>query len=360
MCALLVASAALPADAPAAEPKPPPNPGVLWQQYPLGSDRLTGTTPTRTAPSRKGATEITDGTSGSSGLTFAPIAVGVVAALLALVGLATLLARSRRVAHPEVALAVPLATITLAAPLATITLAATRLERRRRARGHEDRLSAGDMFTSTRERRAAMTDQLDERGVSEVPRPSEVRRSHTDVGSRVADIIKAAEELSEQIRSDAQGEAAQIRRQAEESRAAAMRDVAGEQAALRTAAEAQAAEIQRTGESYATGRRREAEAEAARLIGEAEGQARAMREAAEQMSMRIETTALERREELVQGARVVEGRLHRFQKGLREISKDLEELLEPDRASSETILEALDVDQRSLSGRNAEGEQPLG
>jgi hypothetical protein len=71
-----------------------------------------------------------------------------------------------------------------------------------------------------------------------------------------------------------------------------------------------------------------------------------MREAAEQMAMQIETTALQRRDELEEHTRVVEMKLRRFQMGLREMSKDLNELLEPRRGKSETLVDALNVDQR--------------
>jgi flagellar biosynthesis GTPase FlhF len=350
-CVLLVALASVPALAPAAGSKPPPRPGVLWQQYPLGNKHLTETMATSSAPTRP-ATErglgrasvpaapnssgagTASGASGSSGLPIGSVALGTVAAVLVLAGLAALYVRSRRGARVD-------AEAALAGPLASITLAARRLEGRRRARGFENALPAWEKFNYKPRRRAAVTDK------TEVPGEAQgARQSHTDVGDRVAGVIRAAEELAEHIRSDAHDEAAQIKRQAEESHAAAMRELAKEQEELRAAAKADAAEIQRTGENYATERRREAEAEATKLISEAEGQARAMREAAEQMAMQIESNALQRREKLEERTEVVETRLRRFQAGLAEISKDLGALLEPRREQTETLLEALDVDQR--------------
>jgi hypothetical protein len=368
-CFLLVALAAATVDAPAAGEKPAPKPGVLWQEYPLGDKRLTGTTATRPAPTLPatkrggGQTSVltppdrsqprsTDGSSGSAGLPIGSVALGAAGAVLALAFVTFLYVRSRRRRVDVYAEAA------VAGPLATITLAATRLESRRRARGVEHRLPAWDKSTTKTRRRAAVTDQLDERveaGVAGEAKDS--RQSHTDVGDRVAGVIRAAEELAEQIRSDVHQEAAQIKREAEDARGAAMRELASEQDELRAAAEAHAAEIRRTGETYATEHRREAEAEATKLVGEAETQARAMREAAEQMAMRIETTALQRREELEERTRVVETRLRRFQKGLRQMSTDLDELLEPGRAQDETILEVLDVDQRQPSAQHAHGGQ---
>jgi hypothetical protein len=195
-----------------------------------------------------------------------------------------------------------------------------------------------------------VSDQLEER-VSVGPEELEgTRQSHVDVGGRVAEVIRAAEELAEQIAADARAEAARIKREAEESHAAAMRELAIERdelrAAAQSAAEGEAAEIRRTGEIYAKQQRRQAEAEHTKLVDEAEGQARAMREAAEQMAMQIETTALQRRDELEEHTRVVEMKLRRFQMGLREMSKDLNELLEPRRGKSETLVDALNVDQR--------------
>jgi hypothetical protein len=187
-----------------------------------------------------------------------------------------------------------------------------------------------------------MSDKVDERAGADDTSAQEARASQA-VGDRVSEVIRAAEELAEQIRTDAHQEAAQIGRRAEEAHAAALKELADERATLRTAAEADAAEIRRTGELYATDHRRSAEAETAKLVAEAETQARAMREAAEQMAMQIETTALRRREELEERTSLVETRLRRFQAGLREIAGELDELLGNSRAKPETLLEALEV-----------------
>lgn len=195
-----------------------------------------------------------------------------------------------------------------------------------------------------------MSDQLDQRVESAPEAPAleveEARESHADLGDRVSGVIKAAEELAEQIRADAREEAADIKRQAEEAATAHMRQVGQEGDELAAKAEAYASDIRRTGENYASEQRREAEAEAARMVEEGEGQARAMREAAEQMARRIETAALQRRDELGERSRVVEARLRRFQAGLVKISREVGELLEQPEEQPETLAEALEVDQR--------------
>jgi hypothetical protein len=107
VCFLLLALAAAPAVAPAAGEKPPPRPGVLWQEFPLGDKRPTGTTATRPAPagpatdrgSGRGSVPAAPdrsrlrrdtGSSGSSGLPIGSAALGAAAAALVLAGLAAL------------------------------------------------------------------------------------------------------------------------------------------------------------------------------------------------------------------------------------------------------------------------------
>jgi hypothetical protein len=102
-CLVVACLAAAPAAPDAADHKPAPRPSVLWKQYPLGTERLTGTTPTSPAPGAPaqllgGRTKPGESVDTSLWL---PIALGatglVLLALLALAGGASLYVRSR---HP--------------------------------------------------------------------------------------------------------------------------------------------------------------------------------------------------------------------------------------------------------------------
>ncbi len=117
-CLVVACLAAAPAASDAADHKPAPRPSVLWQQYPLGTERLTGTTPTSpapVAPAQRLGGRTTPGAGASAPTLWLPIALwaaGLV--LLALTGGASLYVRSRRRAHLEESLAEPMAEIVLA------------------------------------------------------------------------------------------------------------------------------------------------------------------------------------------------------------------------------------------------------
>jgi hypothetical protein len=344
-CALALASAVtLAAGAPAKQPKPnqpPPKPGALWRQYPLGSQPLTGTAPTTTLtlPGGPGRLPTPSATSPSksTGLLVSAFVLGAAVLVLGAAGLVAARAYARRGSRS----AEP-----ITSSLATVERAAARLYNRRKARGIEAQPLAWDKFISTRERGKAMTDQLEEGVETAAPESDERRQSHADLGDRVAGVIKAAEEVAAQIRADAHEEASMIKRQAEDAAVRAIRDAAKERDELQATSEAYATQIRVTGESYATERRREAEADAAKLLADGEAQSRSLREAAEEMALRIETNALQRRDEIEERTRVIEAKLRRFQVGLASISEDVAGLLEPVRGQEETLTEALNVDMR--------------
>jgi vacuolar-type H+-ATPase subunit H len=336
----LAALAAVPAVAAAQEGKRPPRPGVLWQQYPLGSKRLTATAPARAATQRTPASPLprpipvppAGGTSRSTGLPVSLVVLGAVAALLALLALVVAsTVRSRRRANTEVA---------FAGSLATIMLAATRLEGRQRARGLEDPPPVWDRLAPAPTKGAAR-DASEAHGASEAPhegRPA--RQGDAGVGERVAEIIGTAEELAVQITADAHEEAVEIIRQARGDARQRLRELRQEQGKLLAAAKRDASEIRSTVENYARERRDEAEAEAERLLAEAEAHARAMREAAEERAMRESPLAY--RAEIEEQIRIVEARLLRFQAALREITTGLDALLEPLGDQPKTLMDALD------------------
>jgi hypothetical protein len=87
-CFVVACLAAAPAASDAADHKPAPRPSVLWQQYPLGTERLTGTTPTSPAPAARAPAQRPGGrtTPGASvGSLWLPIVLGTtVLVLLAL------------------------------------------------------------------------------------------------------------------------------------------------------------------------------------------------------------------------------------------------------------------------------------
>jgi vacuolar-type H+-ATPase subunit I/STV1 len=195
-----------------------------------------------------------------------------------------------------------------------------------------------------------MTDQFDEPGGdSPEPQVDTATMTHADLGARISGVIKAAEELAEQIRSDAHDEAARIRRDGETAAVATIQKAEQDGALVRSNADEYAADVRATGESYASEHRRAAESEVAKLLSEADAQARHLREAAEEMSSRIEAAALRRRDEIEERTRVVESKLRRFQAGLAAIAQDVEELLEPrqQKPETETLTEALAVDKRT-------------
>jgi hypothetical protein len=99
-CLVVACLAAAPVASDAADHKPAPRPSVLWQQYPLGTERLTGTTPTSPAPVAPAQRLRGRTTPGASADTlWLPIALGATCLVLALLltGGANLYVRSR---HP--------------------------------------------------------------------------------------------------------------------------------------------------------------------------------------------------------------------------------------------------------------------
>lgn len=141
-------------------------------------------------------------------------------------------------------------------------------------------------------------------------------RSYTDIGERVAGVLRAAEAAAAEIKAEARSEADVYVRDTREAV-----------------------------NSYASQRRREAEEAAQGTLAEAEAQARATRQAAEQMAEQIEETATRRQDALRQESRSVELRLQRALSGFRQMTDRLEELLEAplDTDDEGSLAEALDA-----------------
>jgi hypothetical protein len=134
----------------------------------------------------------------------------------------------------------------------------------------------------------------------------------TELGDRVAAVLRAAEEAAEQIRTDAQAAAEQVRRQAEQE---------------------------------AKARLEESRREAVRVLSDAETQARASREAAEAMVQRIQESARSLEEEVREQERMIRGRMQRYLAGLRDASGQIEAVLQETERDAPPLVEALNVER---------------
>jgi hypothetical protein len=167
----------------------------------------------------------------------------------------------------------------------------------------------------------------------------------TQVGDRVAAVLRAAEEAAEQIRADAQAAAEQMRRQAEQEAEARLEESRKEAERVRTAADAESESTREAIQLYATNHRREAEEKAARLLSDAEMQARSAREAAEAMVQRIQESARSLEEEVREQERLVRGRMQRYLAGLRDVSGQIEAVLSETERGAPPLVEALTVER---------------
>ena len=167
----------------------------------------------------------------------------------------------------------------------------------------------------------------------------------TQVGDRVAALLRAAEEAAEQIRMDAQAAAEQMTRQAEQEAKARLEESSKEAERLRTAADAESESTREAMQLYATNHRREAEEKAARLLSDAELQARSAREAAEAMVQRIQESARSLEEEVREQERLVRGRMQRYLAGLRDVSGQIEAVLSETERGAPPLVEALTVER---------------
>lgn len=134
----------------------------------------------------------------------------------------------------------------------------------------------------------------------------------TELGDRVAAVLRAAEEAAEQIRTDAQAAAEQVRRQAEQE---------------------------------AKARLEESRREAVRVLSDAETQARSSREAAEAMVQRIQESARSLEEEVREQERMIRGRMQRYLAGLRDASGQIEAVLHETERDAPPLVEALNVER---------------
>ncbi len=139
---------------------------------------------------------------------------------------------------------------------------------------------------------------------------------YAEIGERVAGVLSAAEEASEQIRADAQLQSEDLLRSAKEEAGQVRREASAYEADTRAAVD-----------RYATERRREADQQVEKVLADAEAQARATREAAEGMARKIEEDGLQRGQTLRDASRDVEDWLKKAMVGLRGMTAQLEELV---------------------------------
>ena len=178
--------------------------------------------------------------------------------------------------------------------------------------------------------------------------PTDRRVDHASTGTRVAQVLNAAEEAAEAIRAEARRHADEILRQAKADAAARVEELSREAERVRAEADDYARDIRVAVDSYGTQARRDAEQEARNLLADAEEHARATREAAQQMASQIEDGARRRHESLVHEARSLEERRQRVLDGLRDLAAQLQDaLVEPaSRDLGKSLSDALDVERR--------------
>jgi hypothetical protein len=170
-------------------------------------------------------------------------------------------------------------------------------------------------------------------------------RDYAQFGDRVAAVLQAAEEAAEQIRADAKASAEQMTRQAEQEANTRLEESRKEAERVRTEAHTESKNTREAVELYATNHRREAEERAGKLLSDAETQARASREAAEAMAQRIEESARSLEDEAREQERMIRGRMQRYLAALRDVSRQMEDVLGEPAGGGETLVEALDVER---------------
>jgi cell division septum initiation protein DivIVA len=350
-------------------------PSKLWQEFPLGKPTVTPPTPQsdRVPQPREPVTFESEGEELSSGelLKLLLLLAGLTA--LVLLGPAVfVLVRPRRPAEAGVAATPPAASgpqrrrATASSPdgsayvalqrallLAAMRRPGTARERVNAARAvamealecdmvsYEDAEGRQEPVEEKNVRPAVERGDVGEAAVQHKSAPPDV----TQVGDRVAAVLRAAEEAAEQIRMDAQAAAEQMTRQAEQEAKARLEEARKEADRVRTAADAESESTRDAIQLYATNHRREAEEKAARLLSDAEMQARSAREVAEAMVQRIQESARSLEEEVREQERMVRGRMQRYLAGLRDVSGQIEGVLAETERGAPPLVEALNVER---------------
>jgi hypothetical protein len=172
------------------------------------------------------------------------------------------------------------------------------------------------LLANQREEGAIAVSETADHDLPRSPTPPAPAAGYTEIGDRVAGVLRAAETAAEQIRGDAQAQADELLRAAH-----------AEAERVRNQARTYENDTRDAVDAYATEQRRIAEEQIGTQLSDAEAQARATREAAEEMARRIEEDARLRGQTLREESRAVEERLKKVQAGMRRTAAQIDELL---------------------------------
>jgi hypothetical protein len=169
---------------------------------------------------------------------------------------------------------------------------------------------------------------------------------YADLGQRIADVLRVAEESSEQVLADAQSEADRIREEA----VAAVQDMRGRAEKESKDRLAETERLRVEVEEYVEERRRAADEQAAAIRAEAETEARAMREAGEEIRRRLEQEGIAKQQQLHAATTAIETRLREAMTTSLSVASEIKVLLngaKPDEDEDDaTLAEALEVQQQ--------------
>jgi len=166
--------------------------------------------------------------------------------------------------------------------------------------------------------------------------------SYDELGQKIANVMRAAEENSAQLLAEARSQAQSIREAAELEAREARAQLDAETAERRAESERIRADASR----YAEERRRTADLEAHQTRTEAEAEARSLREAGEGMRRRHEEKGIARRQELLEASGSIEEQLREALTTCRDVATEIERLIgEPSVELDEELLtEVKDLD----------------
>lgn len=308
---------------------PARQPSELWGRFPLGNSTVEGGS-TRDSPTRPAAAVASDDSDAGKQLTLVAGLIAIGLLVPALVVLAFLKSKQRR-----------LVVQSREGLLAIMTQPVPAQQRLRRVHGFASALEYDRVSPQHPRARGKQVREESEVKSPEKEAPA-ASRDFSQLGDRVAAVLQAAEEAAEQIRNDASTTAEQLTREARQESSSLLENAKNEAQRLRVEADREAKNTREAVESYATNHRREAEEKAARMLAEAESQARASREAAEAMAKQIEERAQTLGEEVREQERMIRGRMQRYLAALRDVSGQIEEVIGETERGEPTLVEALD------------------
>lgn len=147
--------------------------------------------------------------------------------------------------------------------------------------------------------------------------------SYDELGQRIANVLRAAEENAAALLAAARAEAQAFRETAEREAREVRSQLDTETAEQRAESERVRAEANK----YAEDRRRGAEQEVEHARSEAEAEARSLREAGEAIKRQLEEKGAARRQELLEASASIESRLHYARTTCLDVAAEIEQLL---------------------------------